>query len=214
LERQGHGGMRRPPTGGRHPAPSTGKPIVARPPGPISSKFLAPRTGGANSVFLALVAGVVASLPEAVRTGRSARPRATPRQSGSNTVSRGGERLPAERHPGSGGMTNRRAAIKPDPKRTGADASTGRRRGSRRFDRQPELEAAIRTHRSVLLSWVSSAGPPAQLGGARQHERTLGEESKDLTTMSHLGRTAGFRVICRGGDSSRRLNPAPGVGST
>ena len=180
----------------------TDEPIVARPASTAYQlhKFARRHKGlvaATAAVFLALVAGVVASTLEAVRAHRAERAaeeqrnRANQEAAVARAVS---DFLQNDILAQASAANQAGPAAKPDPDikvRTALDRAAARIQG--RFDEQPELEAAIqdtigRTYFQLGLFPQARTQLERALG---LYERTLGPENpKTLTTMSRLGRTA------------------------
>ncbi len=178
------------------------EPIVARPPSATYQlqKFARRHkavVAGTAAVFLALIAGVVASTWEAVRARTAERAAVEQRQRADQEAAAAKavsdflqNDLLAQASAANQSSPN--AKLDPDLKvRTALDRAAARIEG--KFDQQPEVEAAIqdtigRTYYDMGLY------PQArkQLGRALSlHERVLGPENpKTVATMSRLGRTA------------------------
>jgi eukaryotic-like serine/threonine-protein kinase len=177
------------------------EPIVARPPSTAYQvrKFARRHkalVAGTASVFLALIAGFVASTWEAARAHRAERVAEEQRRRADQeaATSKAVSDFLQNDLLAQASAANQSPGAKPDPDlkvRTALDRAAARIPG--RFDRQPELEAAIRdTIGKTYYQLGLFPEARKQLERALDlYRRTLGEESpKTLTTMSRLGRTA------------------------
>lgn len=150
---------------------------------------------GTTAVFLALVAGVVASTREAVRAHRaelaaqSQRARADQEAAAAKAVS---DFLRNDVLAQASAATQASASTRPDPElkvRTALDRAAARITG--KFDGQPDVEAAIRATIGRTYFQLGLYAPAReQLQEALDlYKRALGEEDpKTLITMSLLGR--------------------------
>ena len=179
----------------------TDEPIVARPPSTAYQlrKFARRHkalVAGTAAVFLALVAGVMASTWAAVRAHRAERAAEAQRKRADQEAetARAVSDFLQNDLLAQASAANQSPGAKPDPDlkvRTALDRAAARIPG--RFDRQPELEAAIRdTIGKTYYQLGLFPEARKQLERALDlYRRTLGEDSpKTLTTMSRLGRTA------------------------
>jgi eukaryotic-like serine/threonine-protein kinase len=170
------------------------EPVVARPPSTAYQlqKFARRHkafVAGTAAVFLVLVAGIIASSREAV-VARRAEQTATKQAASAKAVNDFLQndllaQASARNQSGFG------AKLDPDIKvRTALDRAAARIEG--KFDRQPEVEAAIRdTMGKTYEDLAQYAESEKQLERALELERRVwGPESpKTLNTLNHLGRT-------------------------
>jgi len=171
------------------------EPIVARPPntfyrmGKFARRHKALMAGGAL-VFAVLITGVIVSALEAARARRAEQVALQE----SATAQAINDFLQNDLLAQASAATQARPSNKPDPDlkvRTALDRAAVRITG--RFDRQPEVEAAIRD--TVGQTYMDLGLYPetrTQLERALElHRRTLGPENpKTLRTISRLARTA------------------------
>jgi eukaryotic-like serine/threonine-protein kinase len=172
------------------------QPITAKPPSTTYQlqKFARRHktlVAGTAAVFLTLIAGVVASTREAMLARRAERAAENEAASAKAVIEFLQNDLLAQ------ASAKNQSGTKPDPDmkvRTALDRAAARIDG--KFDRQPEVEAAIRDAIGKTYAELAQyAESQKQLERALDLERRIWgpEHPKTLNTLNHLGRTAWHR---------------------